>query len=99
MLESCHYLKAMKPIGRAGGYPCHMAASDSNAILPVQIGTAIAIVATVITGFMGPVSPNELAGGSSVTQVWWFGAGLFASLSGVIGIVFLHRRARRQKHN
>ncbi len=68
-----------------------MADSDSNAIAPVRMGTAIAILATVITGFIGPISPSDLGSG----EVWWFGAGLFASLSGVVGLVFLHRRARK----
>jgi len=98
MQESWQHLKAVNPIERDCGYPCRMAASDSNAILPVQVGTAIAILATVITGligFMGPILPGDLADSSSGVQVWWFGVGLFASLSGVLGLVFLKRRARK----
>ncbi len=76
-----------------------MAASDSNAILPVRIGTAIAIIATVILGFIGPIFPSDVAQassqGSQVTEVWWFGVGLVASVSGILGLLFLHRRARR----
>jgi hypothetical protein len=72
-----------------------MAASDSNAILPVRVGTAIAIVATVVAGFIGPISPSDLGSNVSGVNVWWFGAGLFASLSGIIGSVFLQRRGRK----
>ncbi len=68
-----------------------MAASDTNAILPVRIGTGLGILATVIAGFIGPISPSSLVSG----EVWWFGVGFFASVSGVIGLMFLHRRARR----
>lgn len=74
-----------------------MAASDSNAILPVRIGTAIAIIATVIIGFIEPVFPQDVTQGASGTNVWWFGVGLVASLSGIFGLLFLHRRAARLK--
>ncbi|MDE1046627.1 MAG: hypothetical protein OR995_04165 [Candidatus Nanopelagicales bacterium] len=67
-----------------------MAASDSNAILPVRIGTGLAILATVIAGVIGPMSPNELING----EVWWFGAAMVASVSGGLGLLFLQRRAR-----
>ena len=66
-----------------------MAASDLNAILPVRIGTGLAIVATVIAGVTGPISPSELTNG----EVWWFGAALIASVSGGLGLLFLQRRA------
>ena len=69
--------------------------SDSNAILPVRIGTAIAILATVVAGFVGSLTPSS-AGGS---PVWWFGAGIIASASGLLGLVFLHRRARKLNLN
>ena len=79
-----------------------MAASDSNAILPVRIGTAIAIIATVILGFIGPILPSDVTQASSQgslgspgTDVWWFGVGLVASISGILGLLFLHRRASR----
>ena len=79
-----------------------MAASDSNAILPVRIGTAIAIIATVILGFIGPILPSDVTQtssqgslGSPGTDVWWFGVGLVASISGILGLLFLHRRASR----
>lgn len=68
-----------------------MAASDSNAILPVRIGTGLAILATVIAGFIGPISPGELTN----SDVWWFGAGLIASASGGLTLLFLRRRADR----
>ena len=90
----------MIPIHRACGYSCGMAASDSNAILPVRIGTAIAIIATVILGFIGPILPSDVTQtssqgslGSPGTDVWWFGVGLVASISGILGLLFLHRRA------
>ena len=67
-----------------------MTASDSNAILPVRIGTGLAIVAMVIAGVIGPISPSELTNG----EVWWFGAALIASVSGGLGLLFLQRRAR-----
>jgi hypothetical protein len=67
-----------------------MAASDSNAILPVRIGTGLAILATVIAGVIGPISPSELING----EVWWFGAAMVASVSGGLGLLFLQRRAR-----
>ena len=67
-----------------------MAASDSNAILPVRIGTGLAIVAMVIAGVIGPISPSELTN----SEVWWFGAALIASISGGLGLLFLQRRAR-----
>ena len=67
-----------------------MAASDSNAILPVRIGTGLAILATVIAGVIGPISPSELTN----SEVWWFGAALIASISGGLGLLFLQRRAR-----
>jgi len=86
-------------IQRACGYSCRMAASDSNAILPVRIGTAIAIIATVILGFIGPLLPGEVTQSSSQgsfgIDVWWFGVGLVASISGIVGLLFLHRRASR----
>jgi hypothetical protein len=95
----------MIPIQRACGYSCGMAASDSNAILPVRIGTAIAIIATVILGFIGPILPSDVtqalsqgspgSPGSPSIDVWWFGVGLVASISGILGLVFLHRRASR----
>gem|GEM_PF-296473 len=91
--------KAIKTIGCACVYPYRMAASDSNAILPVRIGTAIAILATAIAGFTGPISPGELVGGSTGPQVWWFGAGICASLMGIVGLVFLRRRARQREIN
>ena len=76
-----------------------MAASDSNAILPVRMGTAIAIIATVILGFTEPIFPSDVTLGSSQgspgTDVWWFGVALVASVSGIIGLFFLHRRAKR----
>jgi len=76
-----------------------MAASDSNAILPVRIGTAIAIIATVILGFIGPILPSDVlqgsTQGSSGINVWWFGVGLVASVTGIVGLLFLHRRASR----
>ena len=68
-----------------------MAASDSNAILPVRIGTGLAILATVIAGVVGPISPSELISG----EVWWFGAAMVASVSGGLGLLFLQRRALR----
>ena len=67
-----------------------MTASDSNAILPVRIGTGLAIVAMVIAGVIGPISPSELTNG----EVWWFGTALIASVSGGLGLLFLQRRAR-----
>lgn len=89
----------MIPIHRACGYSCHMSASDSNAILPVRIGTAVAIVATVILGFIGPIFASDVTQGSSSgapgPDVWWFGVGLVASITGILGLLFLHRRARR----
>lgn len=63
--------------------------NDETAILPVRIGTAIAIVATIGLALTQPLLPSE------VTGVWWFGVGLIASASGVIGLVFLHWRAGR----
>lgn len=72
-----------------------MAASDSNAILPVRIGTAIAIIATTIIAFIEPIFPADMTGSSSSTTVWWFGVGLIASVSGVVGLLFLQRRNRR----
>jgi hypothetical protein len=72
-----------------------MAASDSNAILPVRIGTAIAIIATTVIAFIEPIFPTEVTGNSTGTAVWWFGVGLIASVSGVLGLVFLRHRARR----
>lgn len=72
-----------------------MAASDSNAILPVRIGTVIAIVSTVVIAFFEPISPAEITGSSSSPTVWWFGVGLIASVTGVLGLLFLHNRARR----
>ena len=89
----------MIPNQRACGYSCGMAASDSNAILPVRIGTTIAIIATVILGFIGPILPSDVtqnsSQGSPGTDVWWFGVGLVASISGILGLLFLHRRASR----
>ena len=103
MRESFTHLKATIPIHLAGGYSYPMAASDSNAILPIRIGTAVAIIATVILGFIGPIFPGDLAQGSLAgaqagapgIEVWWFGVGLVASISGILGLIFLHRRAGR----
>ena len=85
----------MNPIDHVCGYSCNMTASDSNAILPVRIGTVIAIIATVIIGFIGPIFPSDVASGSPDILVWWFGVGLFASVSGLVGLFFLHRRSIR----
>lgn len=63
--------------------------NDESAILPVRIGTAVAIIATLAAALTQPISPSDVDG------VWWFGAGLVASISGVLGLVFLHRRAQR----
>ncbi|MCF8531234.1 MAG: hypothetical protein K9G69_08100 [Candidatus Nanopelagicales bacterium] len=63
--------------------------NDESAILPVRIGTAVAIIATLVAALTQPISPADVDG------VWWFGAGLVASISGVLGLVFLHRRAQR----
>jgi hypothetical protein len=72
-----------------------MAASDFNAILPVRIGTVIAIISTAVIAFIEPISPAGIAGSSSGITVWWFGVGLIASVTGVLGLAFLHRRNRR----
>ncbi|MGB4324926.1 MAG: hypothetical protein WBJ33_06670 [Candidatus Nanopelagicales bacterium] len=75
----------------------HKASNDATAILPVRIGTAIALICTVIIGFTAvlnstPLGPDQARDSG---QVWWFGVGLFASLSGILGLVFLHWRARK----
>jgi hypothetical protein len=72
-----------------------MAASDSNAILPVRIGTALAIIATTVVAFIEPIFPTDVTGSSTGASVWWFGVGLIASASGVVGLLFLQRRTRR----
>ena len=63
--------------------------NDESAILPVRIGTAIAIISTIVLGFTQPLLPSDSDG------VWWCGVGLIASLSGVIGLFFLHWRVGR----
>jgi hypothetical protein len=63
--------------------------NDDTAILPVRVGTVIAIALTIFTAFTQPISP------SGVDGVWWFGAALIASLSGVLGLVFLQWRKKR----
>ena len=85
----------MIPIEPVGRYSFHMAASDSNAILPVRIGTVIAIISTTVVAFIEPISPAAITENSSGITVWWFGVGMIASVTGVLGLAFLHRRNRR----
>jgi hypothetical protein len=70
----------------------HKPSNDATAILPVRIGTAIAIIFTLVNVFTNPLNPNQAFNSG---EVWWFGVGLFASLSGILGLVFLHWRARK----
>lgn len=63
--------------------------NDSTAILPVRIGTGIAIVSLIYCALTQPISPSEVDG------VWWFGAALIASISGVLGLFFLQWRKKR----
>jgi Na+/melibiose symporter-like transporter len=65
--------------------------NDESAILPVRIGTTIAIIATIVLGFTQPLLPSESEG------VWWFGVGVIASVSGIIGLFFLHWRVGRMQ--
>jgi hypothetical protein len=85
----------MIPIRPICRYSFRMAASDSNAILPVRIGTVIAIISTAVIAFIEPISPAGITGSSSGITVWWFGVGLIASVSGILGLIFLERRSRR----
>jgi hypothetical protein len=55
----------------------------------------MAIISTTVIAFVAPISPAGLTGSSSGITVWWFGVGLIASVTGVLGLAFLHRRNRR----
>ena len=63
--------------------------SDSTAILPVRVGTGIAVVSLIYCSVTQPISPSDAEG------VWWFGVALIASISGVLGLVFLEWRKNR----
>lgn len=73
--------------------------SDSTAILPVRIGTGIALIALLYCAITQPISPNEVSEVSEVSEgtggIWWFGVALIASISGVIGLFFLQWRKNR----
>lgn len=65
--------------------------NDSTAILPVRIGTVIAGALLIYCAFTQPIAPSDVDG------VWWFGAALVASISGVLGLFFLQWREKRMQ--
>lgn len=62
--------------------------SDSDALLPVSIGTIVWIVALV-----GLVIARPTLDANGMT--WWIGAAAVGVVSGVGGVVFLRWRRRR----
>jgi hypothetical protein len=76
-------------VAKSSSEPSSRPSNDDTAILPVRIGTAIAIAFTIYTAFTQPISPT------AATGVWWFGVSLIASISGVLGLIFLQWRKNR----
>lgn len=75
--------------------PVNHMSQDESGFLPVAIGTVIAIVATIVLGFTQPLAPGDVNVSEDPTGIWWFGVGLIASVSGIIGTIFLYWRAQR----
>lgn len=64
--------------------------SDTDAILPVSIGTGIWIVALVVLVLMRATLDEN---GTS----WWIGVAAVGTVSGLLGLVFLRWRKGRAK--
>lgn len=67
-----------------------LADSDSDAILPVAIGTAAWAVALAILLLAWPRLDEN-------GTTWWVGVAVVGLLSGLIGLVFLRWRKGRQR--
>ncbi len=65
--------------------------SDSDAVLPVAVGTTVWAVALVVLLLQGD---NLAAQG----RQWWLGVTLVGLVSGAGGLVFLVWRRRRRAH-
>ena len=64
--------------------------SDADGLVPVAIGTGIWVI--VLVGLLVARPGLEESG-----TTWWIGVAAVGTISGVIGLVFLRWRQRRQR--